>query len=84
MFMETLEVDRFLRIMGRGAKRYRYVDDILAIVPECTNVDNKLRMLNSLNKHVQFTVEVEKDNKNLLPDYCDLASGHMCKILSVP
>ncbi|XP_076032989.1 uncharacterized protein LOC143020453 [Oratosquilla oratoria] len=56
LYMETLEVDKFIRIIGRGSKWFRYVDDILVIMPEESNTNNKLRMLNDVNEHIQFTV----------------------------
>ena len=63
LYMESLERDRFLRIIGRGASWFRYVDDVLVIVPEKTNMNNKLRMLNEVNDYIQFTVEEEVDKK---------------------
>ena len=63
LYMETLENDRFIRIMGRGSIWYRYVDDVLGVVPKNTNVDNKLRMLNAVNNNIQFTVEHEEECK---------------------
>lgn len=38
----------------------KYVDDIFAIVKRA-EVENTLRSLNSFNRHIQFTVEKEKD-----------------------
>lgn len=63
LYMETLEVDHFERIMGRSATWYRYVDDVIVIVPKTTNINNKLRMLNNVNSNIQFTIEEEKDGK---------------------
>ena len=40
-----------------------YVDDVLVIMPKETNVENKLRRLNTVDPNIQFTVEEEKDNK---------------------
>lgn len=42
---------------------FRYMDNVLVIVPERTNIDNKLRMLNEVDIHIEFTVEVN----NMLP-----------------
>lgn len=63
LYMETLETDSFNRIMGRGSKWYRYVDDVLVIIPKNTNTENKVRMLNSVNPDIQFTVEEEINDK---------------------
>ena len=58
-----LEADNYMRILGRGSNWFRYVDDILGIIPENTNIENKLRMLNNVNSNIQFTVEKEENNK---------------------
>lgn len=49
--METMEILCYSRIMGMGASWYRYVDDIMVIAPEETNMDNKIRMLNSQQRY---------------------------------
>ena len=61
--METLETDNFIRIIGGGSTWFQYVDDVLVVVPKGTNIENKLRMLNGVNKDIQFTLEEEKDNR---------------------
>lgn len=61
--MEMLEKDDFVRIMGRNFKWFRYVDDVLVVIPKSVNVENKLRRLNGVNTFIQFTVELEVDNK---------------------
>ena len=63
LFMEQLEEDKFKRIMGRGSEWFHYVDDVLVVMPEGVNTDNKLRMLNGVDEHIQFTVELEVDKK---------------------
>ena len=63
LYMEMLEKDSFIRIMGRGSTWYRYVDDVLGVVPKNANIDNKLRMLNTVNDNIQFTVEHEEECK---------------------
>lgn len=63
LFMEMLEMDDFIRIIGRGASWFRYMDDILVVVPKETNLENKLRMLNNVHSDIQFTLEEEIDNK---------------------
>ena len=63
LYMKMLEKDRYIRIMGRGANWFRYVDDVLVIMPKNINVENKLMMLNSVNEYIQFTTEQETGNK---------------------
>ena len=62
LYMETLEADHYIRIMGRNCTWYRYVDDVLVVVPNKTNIENKLRMLNNVQSDIQFTVEEERDH----------------------
>ena len=63
LYMESLEEDNFLRIIGRGSQWYRYVDDVLVIVPKNTNLNNKLRRLNSINDNIEFTLEEETNSE---------------------
>ena len=63
LYMESLEKDFFARIMGRGSHWYRYVDDVLVIMPSNANVNNKLRRLNMVNENIQFTIEEEANNQ---------------------
>ena len=60
LFMEKLERENFLRIIGRNATWVRYVDDVLVVISKNANIDNKLRMLNSVHHRIQFTVEKEE------------------------
>lgn len=61
LHMETLETDKYNRIMRRESTRCRYVNDVLVVDPENTNIGNKLRMLNEVGEHIQFTVEKEEN-----------------------
>ena len=63
LYMKTLEINEYKRIIGKGSNWYRYVDDILVIVPKNTNLENKLRMLNTVNTSIQFTIENEVNGK---------------------
>ena len=63
LFMETLERDYFLRIMGRNSHWLRYIDDVLIITPNSTNMENKLRMINNVNINIQFTLESETNQE---------------------
>ena len=63
LYMEHLEDDKFKRIMGRGSHWYRYVDDVLVIMPHNTRVNDKLSRLNRVDSNIEFTVELEEDGK---------------------
>ena len=63
LFMEMLEADKYIGIMGRGTTWLRYVDDVIVVIPRETNVANKLRRLNNVNKDIQFTVEMEEEGE---------------------
>ena len=47
-YMEMLENDHFESIMGEGSYWMRYVDDVIVISPEDTNLDDKLMRLNPI------------------------------------
>ena len=61
LYMETLEKEHFIRIIGRGNKWVRYVDDILVIVHKNVDLQNKLARLNRINDRIQFTIEEEEN-----------------------
>lgn len=61
LFLEMLEEDQFSKIMGPDTKWYRYVDDVLIVVPEELDLNKKLRELNEVHRNIQFTLEEEKD-----------------------
>ena len=63
LFMEMLE-DQFTKIMGRDTNWFRYIDDILIISPEETDLSVKLQELNHVHSSIQFTLE-EEINKTL-------------------
>ncbi|XP_076062457.1 uncharacterized protein LOC143037789 [Oratosquilla oratoria] len=62
LFMETLE-NKLIRIIGRGSHWFPYVDDLLVVVPERTNVVNKLPILNTVSENIKSTVELGDDRK---------------------
>ncbi|XP_076062501.1 uncharacterized protein LOC143037827 [Oratosquilla oratoria] len=63
LYMETLEEDKLRHMMERGCEWFYYVNDVLVVLLEGSNVDNKLRMINSVDENIQFTVELEVDHK---------------------
>ncbi|XP_076066079.1 uncharacterized protein LOC143039723 [Oratosquilla oratoria] len=63
LYMEMLEADKYMNIMGRGSTWLRYVNDIIVILPSFSSVENKLRRLNGVKKDIKFTIETEKEGK---------------------
>ena len=59
--MEMLEHDHFEAIMGEDSYWMRYVDDVIVIIPEDTDLDEKLARLNEVDSKIQFTIEREAD-----------------------
>ena len=78
-YMECLEEDRFHEIMGRNCIWIRYVDDILVVVPENMDLDEKLQALNEVNNHIQFTIEKEQNGKLPFLDTLIMRSGKRTK-----
>ena len=60
LYMETLEKEHFQEIMGTEATWLRYVDDVFVLVPEATDLNEKLRKLNEVEDKIQFTLENEE------------------------
>lgn len=61
LYMEMLEREHFLDIMGANVTWFRYVDDVFVLVPEEMNLNEKLKKLNDVEKKIQFTLETEND-----------------------
>ena len=60
LYMETLEKEHFQEIMGTETTWLRYVDDVFVLVPEVTDLNEKLRKLNEVEDKIQFTLENEE------------------------
>nr|XP_027230559.1 uncharacterized protein LOC113822215 [Penaeus vannamei] len=60
LFMETHEADYYRNILGSNVVWLRYVDDILAVVPTRTNLQDLLYRLNAGHLSIQFTTEEER------------------------
>ena len=63
LFMEALEADHLRRLVGRNVVWYRYVDDVLAVLPVRTDVQDLLQRLNTVHPTIKFTVEEERDDQ---------------------
>ena len=70
LFMETLEEEHFLRIIGDSSIWLRYVDDVLVIVPKDTDLNEKLGKMNEIHPKIQFTIENEEDGQLAFLDTC--------------
>ena len=68
LYMEWLEKEHFQSIMGTDITWVRYIDDVLVVVPNDTNLNEKLERLNSVDAKIQFTLEKEKDGSNAFLD----------------
>lgn len=62
LVMEVLEQNVLRTLMFKPAFYFRYVDDILFTVP-AQHLNETLTRFNNFNKHIKFTVEVEKENQ---------------------
>ena len=62
MVMEDLESECLDKLSFSPTFFYRYVDDIITCVP-LNEIDNILRIFNSYEERLQFTHEIELDNK---------------------
>ena len=63
LYMETLEKDHFMNIMGPETAWFRYVDDVFVLVPGDTDLNDKLEKLNAVEENIQFTLESESEGK---------------------
>ena len=63
LYMELLEKEDYLPILGDSVSMFRYVDDMIAFIPDETNVEDLLGELNGVEPAIQFTCEEEKDDK---------------------
>ena len=61
LFMETLEVDHYMEVVGQRVVWLRYVDDIIVVVPCRTDLPALLTRLNAVHPSIQFTVEEEQN-----------------------
>ena len=59
LYMEVMETDHFLNIMGEDVTWHRYIDDVLIVAPNNTDLDEKLSKLNEVEDKIQFTIEKE-------------------------
>lgn len=79
LYMELLEKDHYLGILGETANVYRYVDDILAFIPKESDVNDILRRLNEVEPAIQLTVEEERDGTLPFLDVIIRRSSHDLK-----
>ena len=82
LFMESLEDAHFLKIIGRESIWLRYVDDVLAVVPNEIDLQMKLKQLKSVHPSIKFTKEVEKEGKMAFWDTCIVKTSNGFKFKS--
>ena len=63
LYMELLEKEHYLSILGDNVNVYRYVDDMIAFIPNECDVDDLLGLLNDVELAIQPTVEKEREGK---------------------
>ena len=63
LFMETLEMDHYMGVVGPRVVWLRYVDDIIVVVPSRTNLQDLQARLNAVHPSIQFTIEEEQDER---------------------
>ena len=63
LYMELLEKEHYLSILAGNVNVYRYVDDMIAFIPNECDVDDLLGLLNDVEPAIQLTVEEEREGK---------------------
>ena len=63
LFMETLEADHYLGIVGPHALWVRYVDDITLVIAVRVVTEDLVARLNAIHPCIQFTYDEEQDGK---------------------
>ena len=61
-YMYKLETTGLKPIIDKASTYKRYVDDGFATIPKSENPEEILEYINSIDEHIKFTMEVEKDN----------------------
>ncbi|XP_076032010.1 uncharacterized protein LOC143019919 [Oratosquilla oratoria] len=63
LYMELLERDNFITIIGWDTTCMQKVDDVLVIAPREIDLNVKLKRLNRIKQDKQFTVEHKENNR---------------------
>ena len=63
IFMEYFEKELLPSIIDFDYVWFRYVDDVFAIIPATTDINEFLAKLNSLSESINFKVEIETENQ---------------------
>ena len=63
LFLESLEKGPFKPIIPRNSIYLRYIDDVLLIHPRRTKIPDLVNELNRIEPSIQFTYELEENNK---------------------
>ena len=63
LFMETLEADHYLDIVGKHALWIRYADDVTLLIAVRVVTDDLVTRLNAVHPRIQFTCEEEREGQ---------------------
>ena len=63
LFMESLEADHYLGIVGQHAWWVRYADDVTTLISARIVTEDLVARLNAVHPRIQFTFEEERDNQ---------------------
>ena len=61
LYMEWLEKHQYKNIMGEGTFWVHYIEDVLVVVPQTMDSNEKLKELNLVDPKIQFMIETEKE-----------------------
>ena len=59
LYLEKLEEEHYLGIMGPDTMWMRYIDDVLIVIPKDIDIEQKVQRLNTVDANIQFTLEKE-------------------------
>ena len=79
LYMEMLEKEHYMNIMGSATIWHRYVDDVFLAAPQEIDLKEKLEQLNAVEGRIQFTLEVENEGSLPFLDIMMMKSGNVLK-----
>ena len=77
LFMEYFERDLLPSVVDFELVWYRYIDDVLAVIPNTVDIDNFLLKLNCLVPSIKFKIEKENNNSLPLLDLIVIRNNHI-------
>ena len=79
LYLEKLEQEHYLGIMGPETLWMRYIDDVLVVIPRDMNIEDKVQELNTVDAKIQFTVKKEAGGRLPFLDTFILREGRDLK-----